>query len=233
LKNLGIPLWLIIVGSILFFLIGQIEAPIVAHLWLNPWPEFRDVMSNSFYEGGPMGVSDIGVTIAIICFFLWLPRRKKNQTSEILSRENLKFIWQTALLTACISVHSLKWLIGRARPKVFFGEHLINQLTVDSLKQLRLPGFMPIFGPRGLSLNSFPSGHTASCAILLVFCYILWPKNKSLSVLLGAAVITLSCAMGAARSMAGMHWLSDSVASIFLTWPIIHVYYSKLPVHKP
>ena len=205
----------------------------MAQLWQHPWPEFRDVMSSSFYEGGPMGVSDIGVTIAIICFFLWVPKRQKNQPSEFLSTENLKFIWQTGLLTAVISVHSLKWLIGRARPKVFFAEHLGNQFTFDSLKQLRLPGFIPIFGPRGLSLNSFPSGHTASCAVLLVFCYILWPKHKLLSILLGAAIITLSCAMGAARSMAGMHWLSDSVASIFLTWAIIHVYYSKLRIQKP
>ena len=179
-----------------------------------------------------MGVSDIGVTTAIICFFLWLPKRQKSQPSESLSTENLKFIWQTGLLTAVISVHSLKWLIGRARPKVFFGEHLSTQFTVDSLKQLHLPGFMPIFGPRGLSLNSFPSGHTASCAVLLVFCYILWPRHKSLSILLGATIINLSCAMGAARSMAGMHWLSDSVASIFLTWAIIHIYSSWLRIHS-
>jgi len=209
------------VGLTLFFLIGRIEAGLVVHLWRSPWPAFRDFMADSLYEGDFIGASDFGVTAAILCFIIWVYRRRGGSWLGRLSINELKFIWLSSFMTAILAVHSLKWIIGRARPNVFFESLGYGLLTQDQLNGMSLPGFLPLFGPRGIGLNSFPSGHTASCAILLTFSYVLWPKKKAVSLFFGLCVLTLSIAMGAARSMSGMHWLSDSVASVFLTWSII------------
>lgn len=222
------PLLLIAIGAGLFFCVGQVEAPIVAGLWKNPWPAFRDFMANSVYEGDTVGASDFGVTAAIVCFFIWLYRRKTGSQYGNFSNDNLKFIWLSSFLTAIVTVHSLKWIIVRLRPHVFFDTTGQQLLTMENLHDLSLPGFLPLLGPRGIGLNSFPSGHTASCAILLTFSYVLWPKNRAISIIFGLVVLIFAATMAAARSMAGMHWLSDSVASIFLTWALIHYNWHRI-----
>lgn len=220
-KLLPLHFLLLPIGLILFFLTGRIEAPLVVNLWRSPWPTFRDFMADSIYEGDFVGASDFGVTAAIVCFIIWIYRRRGGSRLTRLSIPELKFIWLSSFMTAIIAVHSLKWIIGRARPNVFFETLGYGLLTEDQVNAMSLPGFLPLLGPRGIGLNSFPSGHTASCAILLTFSYVLWPKNKAISLIFGGCVLILTIAMGTARSMSGMHWLSDSVASIFLSWSII------------
>ena len=227
-RNIWMICLLLSIGTIAFILVGSIEAPFVVNLWQAPVPWFRDFMADSIYEGDFIGASDFGVTAAIICFLVWLRRRKSPDQNRFFSKHDLRFIWLSSFLTAIVAVHGLKWVIARARPNRFFemlGQDAINS---ENLASLSLPGFLPLIGPRGMGLNSFPSGHTASCTILLAFSYVLWPKNKAASLITGALVLALSGAMGAARSMAGMHWLSDSVASVFLTWSIIHVTWHKI-----
>lgn len=219
---------LLLLGTICFIVVGRIEAPLVVNLWQAPVPWFRDFMADSIYEGHFIGASDLGVTAAVICFLVWLRRRKSQDDDKFLSKHDLRFIWLSSFLTAIIAVHGLKWVVARARPNRFFDMLGQDALDPDRLASLTMPGFLPLIGPRGLGLNSFPSGHTASCTILLTFSYVLWPKNKALSIITGALVLALSGAMGAARSMAGMHWLSDSVASVFLTWCVIHVTWHKI-----
>ena len=225
---LTVPLLILAIGSSVFVYVGQIEAPIVADLWKSPWPAFRDFMANSVYEGDSVGGSDLGVTAAIVCFFLWLKRRKSPAPNGGLSNNDLKFIWLSSFLTAIVTVHSLKWIIGRLRPHAFFDAMDRQLLSIESLQSLSMPGFLPLIGPRGIGLNSFPSGHTASCAILLTFSYVLWPKNRAAGLAFALVVLVFAGAMAAARSMAGMHWLSDSVASIFLTWSLIHYSWHRI-----
>ena len=221
-------LMLLVVGALLFFVVGQVEAPIVANLWKAPWPAFRDFMANSVYEGEAFGASDFGVTASILCFLQWLRQRKAAGSQGRFTSKELKFVWLSSFLTAIVTVHSLKWIIGRLRPHAFFNTMGHQLLTLEGLQNVALPGFLPLLGPRGIGLNSFPSGHTASCAILLTFSYVMWPKNKAASLIFGLAVLAFAAAMAAARSMAGMHWLSDSVASIFLTWSLIHYNWYKI-----
>lgn len=226
--NRVIPWAIVAVGAILFWHMAQIEAPMVAAYWLNPEPAFRDFMANSVYEGRSFGGSDIGVTLAIICFFTWIYTRHSSRKSALLTPKELKFVWLSSLTTALLAVHSLKWIISRARPKVI----LSPDMPFESLSAMTWPGFMPLDGPRGLDWNSFPSGHTASCAILLSFAYILWPRNRALSLTAYFLVAAYCVLMGVARSMAGMHWLSDSVASFFLAWTVIHVMANRMAIHS-
>jgi membrane-associated phospholipid phosphatase len=76
-------------------------------------------------------------------------------------------------------------------------------------------------GPRGFSYNSFPSGHAASCAVLIALVY-LFPKHRVIErAVTTSTLIVLTTAMAIGRSMAGMHWLSDSIASFFIVWAVV------------
>lgn len=216
------------VGFLLTVITAQFEAPLVFDFYRNPLPEFRNFMANSYFEGRPFGGSDIGVSIAILTFITWIMIQKRKAPESQIYLPKLKFLWMSALLTALLAVHSLKWLISRARPKV-----ILNDLGSDAITQMTWPGFMPWDGPRGIDWNSFPSGHTASCAIMIAYAYLLWPKHRLVGVITFLGVALYSGLMGVARSMAGMHWLSDSVASFFLAWAIIDVTARRVLSSKP
>jgi len=215
-------------GIAAFCVVALYEPPLVWYFWQNPWPGFRDFMSQSMYEGGAPGGSDIGVTAAIICFLAWLYERKKSVPAKLIGLEAKRFIWLSGLITSVVAVHTLKWIVSRARPKIFFAlGNAVNGET-GNLSGIQWAGFMPFDGPRGSTFNSFPSGHTASAAILLSFCYLIGAKRPLLGYFFGTLVFIFSCMMAVARSMAGMHWLSDSVASFFITWIIVDYLFSRM-----
>lgn len=217
---------ILIAGVILTLTTTQFEAPVVLDFYRNPWPEFRNFMANSFFEGRPFGGSDIGVTLALIAFAIWIYQRSQRKSDAPSIAAKLKFLWLTGLLTAICGVHSLKWIVSRARPKVI----LTPDTQVDTMINLTWPGFMPWDGPRGLDWNSFPSGHTASCAIMIAYAYLVWPKHRAAGITVFVAVTIYCGLMAIARSMAGMHWLSDSVASFFLAWFIIDMVARRLGI---
>ena len=224
-RSLGI----FVVGMILSLGVMQFEAPVVLELFRNPNITFRNFMANSYFEGRPFGGSDIGVTIAVVAFLVWIYRRKDKNNHSSNAQTSLKFLWLTALCTAVFAVHSLKWIFSRARPKMI----LSIDMTPESLVLMTWPGFMSWDGPRGVDYNSFPSGHTASCAIMIAYAYLLWPKHRGASSLVFAVVTIYSCMMAAARSMSGMHWISDSIASYFLAWMIVDIFAKRLNISSP
>lgn len=226
------PVLILVAGALAFAAVVQCEAPAVYQLWTSPWPMFREIMSRSVYEGGAVGASDVSVTIAVLAFFKWIRNKRAKIESQNTEQIRLKFIWLTALCTSFATVHSLKWLISRARPKVFFSHEIFPRYTLEQLESVQWAGFMPWNGTRGMSWNSFPSGHTATATILLIGCYLYWSKSRSLSVIMWMIFTIFAVAMGVARSMAGMHWLSDSVASYFLVWSIIHIFSMKMKIHS-
>jgi membrane-associated phospholipid phosphatase len=213
---------ILLIGACAVYGAAQVEALYVYDLWLHPWPWFRDFMAHSIFEGEAFGGSDIGVLFAIICFFAWLARRRGKTILPWFSTLELRFIWLASLLTSIVSVHSLKWIISRARPKIIFTPEYLGIDPVGFLTRLRWPGFMPMDGPRGLTFNSFPSGHTAACAILMTVSYVCWRRKPGFSAAFFMIVMLFCVLMAVARSMAGMHWISDSIASFFITWAVIH-----------
>ena len=221
-RQLASPLIILLIGTVAFYIVALQETSWVLYLWNNPWPEFRDIMSQSFYEGKAPGASDLGVTAAIICFISWVYSKRKDINHSFLSLGAKKFVWSTGLITSVFVVHTLKLIISRARPKIFFSRNAMDPIGTDQLMGIHWAGFMPFDGPRGSSFNSFPSGHTASCALLLTFCYLIGTKRPLLGYLSAVLVFIFCALMALARSMAGMHWLSDSVASFFMTWAIVH-----------
>jgi membrane-associated phospholipid phosphatase len=221
------PILILLLGACVVYGTAQVEALFVYELWQNPVPWFRDFMAHSIFEGEAFGGSDIGILFAMVCFFAWLARRRGRMVLTWFSVPELKFIWLASLLTSIISVHSLKWIVSRARPKIIFTPDYLGMDPVAVLTPMRWPGFMSIDGPRGLTYNSFPSGHTAACAILMTVSYVWWRRKPGFSLGFFVLVFLFCVLMAIARSMAGMHWLSDSVASFFITWAVIQT------VHNP
>lgn len=227
-------IWLIlIIGILCFWQLALIETPLVVNFWRNPDAGFRDFMAQSFYEGDAFGGSDIGVTLGIICFFIWVLYKVSGKSSRFINHKELKYIWLSSLISGLVIVHSLKWFVSRARPKEALPNILSQEISLEQLANITWPGFMAWDGPRGPGWNSFPSGHTASCAIMLVFAYIAWPRSRASSITLFMLIAGYCFLMAIARSMAGMHWLSDSVASFFLTWAVIHFMAIRMKILEP
>ena len=208
---------LLFVGAICFCLMGLKDSVWTYALWRHPWPEYTHIMARSVFEGELPGVSDIGVVLPIAAFFIWLKRRRDPALARYANK--LKFIFISTIMSSIIVVQTVKILISRARPKVFESE-VLDKLNGDP-SSIWLPGYMGWDGPRGYSYNSFPSGHAASCAVLIALVY-LFPATRIVArSLTASAVILLTAAMAVARSMAGMHWLSDSIASFFIVWAVV------------
>ncbi len=220
------PTLILLAGAIAIYGAAQIEAVLVYQLWQQPWPGFRDFMAHSIFEGEAFGGSDIGIVFAVVCFFGWVARKRGKILLPFFSTSELRFIWLASLLTSIVSVHSLKWIVSRARPKIVFTPDHLGLDPIGFLSQLRWPGFMPIDGPRGLTFNSFPSGHTAACAILVTVSYVAWRRRPKFSAVFFLVVMLFCASMAIARSMAGMHWISDSIASFFITWAVIQAVHS-------
>lgn len=233
LRFLTIPRWrrlaIFCSGVIVFIFVGRQDGLWAKSLFDQPWPYFTDVMSRSFYEGDLPGTSDLGVTLPIAAFFLWLYQKYGRQPRQWVEPQKLQFIFLSGLFASLVTIHSLKWLISRARPKVFFQE-VLPTLNTDLSTQV-LPGFMGWTGPRGYSWNSFPSGHTSTCALLLTLVYLSSRSHKQQIALFGG-IFLLCATMAAARAMAGMHWISDSVASFFLVWMVVDIVHQKT-LRKP
>jgi membrane-associated phospholipid phosphatase len=214
------PLYILGAGILLFVFAGIRDIAWTRHLYENPWRDFSNVMARSLFEGELPGASDIGVVIAIGVFgtWAWIKYSKKNLNQ--VTKQNLKFSLLSAVLTPLIIVQSLKWIIvSRARPKVYFSEILPTLPNPENLVQF-FPGFMGLGGPRGYSWSSFPSGHSSTCALLLFLVYLLG-RNKLEKSAIFLAVFLFTAAMAVARSMDGMHWFSDSIASFFIVWTFI------------
>jgi lipid A 4'-phosphatase len=92
-----------------------------------------------------------------------------------------------------IVVDVLKFLFGRARPKLLFGESIYY------------------FGGLGVGADrwSFPSGHSATIVALMTALWVLWPQHI-LFYILAAAIVSLS------RVAVGAHYLSDVLAGALI-----------------
>lgn len=226
-----VPLMIFTLGATCFCWLATIEAPLVYTLYQNPWVNFEQFMARSIYEGGAFGGSDVGVTLGILAYLLWLARRGANSQKFFFTQQELKFVWMSSLFSALIFIHSLKWIVSRVRPKLFFTETPDWTIKGLDLATLKWPGFLSFDAPRGIGWNSFPSGHAGSVAILLCYAYIFRRKNRYLGIAIGLLVFLYSSAMTVARSMGGMHWLTDGVASFFGVWVIIHIFAGRMQIN--
>jgi len=191
--------------------------------WLDHW------MDRTLFEGEGLGGGDPVILFLILVVCLYYIAWKKGVASRLyVWRPHLGFILFTAITTSVMMVHSLKWVMGRARPSlVMKGVHPFSDWFE----------FGPHFITEGTYRGSLPSGHTAQVFTLMALAYVLLlavPKFKSqnlLGWLWGSVTLLYTLLMALSRCMKLSHWPSDVLFSLGLSWILMHlIYYTLLRI---
>ena len=127
--------------------------------WFDRW------MAQSLFEGESLGGGDPVIFFLFFVALAYFAAWKKGPASRFYAwRPHLGFILVTAMTTSVMMVHSLKWVVGRARP---------SYVVKGLLPYTGWFEFGPHFITEGTYRGSLPSGHTAQVFILMTVAYIL------------------------------------------------------------
>jgi len=207
-------------AAITMILSTRVDYPWTVSLGEHRWPFLVQVMGQTLFEGESFGGVDPVILFLIIVTLAYYLAWKKPNERLLRWRPHLGFILTGAVIGGIYIVHSLKWIMGRARPEsVIYG----------GLPFTEGFAFGPHFITEGIYRGAFPSGHTAEAMILFTLAYIFWgaPGSSTRQRLFGgcwaAAALLYSLAVGIGRSMALSHWLTDVTGSIVLSWLAYHV----------
>lgn len=224
-NNLFTPAFLIL---ILLFPLIMIPLSFVDYEWTmfiyeNRNEVFGEFMRRTLFEGDAFGASDPGIIFFMLMVTgYFVSCGKKVSGWRLGLRPQFGFAVFSALIGALGLVHSLKWIVGRARPN------------------LVLKGKQPFtdwyewgsqFVSDGIFFGSFPSGHTGSAFMLITFSYILVANiNFSLKYrvagwIWGVFSLVFAVGMGIGRSMTLHHWVTDCVGVILMAWAATHYIY--------
>jgi len=205
--------------------LGFVDVDLVLFIHEYQVKRFGRLMGRSIINGGIPGASDPAIIYQLlIAAFYFAYSRKRANPAFHQYRPFLGFALFSCLFTGLGLVHSLKWIIGRARPNVV--------LKGD----IRLPytdwyEFGPQFISDGVFYGSFPSGHTATVFLMITVAYLLAGdrtnpiKTRLSGWLWGLVVLLYTSVMIVGRSMTYDHWITDSVGITLLSWISIHIIY--------
>jgi PAP2 superfamily protein len=189
-------------------------------VWLDRW------MAQSLFEGEPMGGGDPVILILLFVTGAYYLAWKKGPASRFFAwRPHLGFILVTAMTTSVMMVHSLKWVMGRARP---------SSVVKELLPYTDWFEFGPHFISQGTYRGSLPSGHTAQAFILITIAYILlqapskFKHQRLMGWLWGVTSLAYTLLMGISRCMHLSHWCSDVAFSMGMSWILMHLIYHRL-----
>ncbi len=187
------------------------------------WSYFAELMRRSMFEGGGLGGSDPAVfylLFALAGYYLSHSEKKYPRLQPY--RSFFGFVTLTSALAGLGVVHTVKWVVGRARP---------HEVIKQGLEYTNWYEFGAHYVAEGIFFGSFISGHTAIVAIFLTLAYILAgdpllsKKWRIAGWIWGGISLSYSVIMLVARAMSRAHWISDSLASLVLVWGLTHVIY--------
>lgn len=189
----------------------------------HKWPVLERWMNRSVFEGDAIGLNDpvIFFLMGVIMMY-YLGWRSGKMTRMAALRPQCGFVLTSALIGAVYLVHSLKWIVGRARPA---------EVLHGGWPYTHWFSFGPHFVTEGIFSGSFPSGHTAQIFILMTITYALAADPFSFRTVRifgwfwALVSLALASGMAAARCMSLSHWLSDCLGSILFGWMIMHLLY--------
>ncbi len=215
-------LLLILVGTALGAAhVARIDYPWTLALHRSDWKPLSSFMARSVFEGEGIGGSDAAVALialSLILYGLSCWRPGKARLARV--RPYLGFVFTYGVVSCFLMTHSLKWIVGRARPS------LVLKKGMDFTHWFQ---FGPHLPADGSSLGSFPSGHTGLVFAFMALAYV-WFDRCSASCraptgggLLGLLALGYAFLMAAARSMSLSHWISDGLFTIALSWVVMHV----------
>ncbi len=187
------------------------------------WPRIETIMGRSMFEGEGIGANDAVLLMLLGAILLYyLACRKPELKIWAAWRSQAGFILVSALVTGVYFVHSLKWIMGRARPDLVFNKGMAFSHWFS---------FGPHFITDGVYYGSFPSGHTSQMFILMSVAYVLagdsrLPKPARMAGWFwGTGAVGASLVMGLTRCMTLSHWLTDILGSILVGWILMHLLY--------
>ena len=228
-KTSTIPYRLILFGSawlLGMFLLVPVDYEWTLFLRRHRIAWFARWMAQSLFEGDSLGGGDPVIFFLLLVALAYLSAWKKGPASRFYAwRPHLGFILVTAMTNSIMMVHSLKWVMGRARPS-----YVVKGLLPfsDWFK------FGPQFLTEGAYRGSLPSGHTAQVFILMTLAYLLLlspPRFKHQRLLgwaWGGFSLLFTLLMGISRCMRLSHWFSDIAFAMGMSWILMHVIYYHL-----
>ena len=225
----------VLIGLVSGFFMVMIPLSMVDFEWTlylhaNQHEFLGEFMRRTLFEGGKFGASDPAIVFVLFVMFAYFRNNPQEQIDQFgFFRPQLGFLVVSALITGLGLVHSIKYIVGRARP---------DQVLKHSYPYSQWFEFGPQFVADGIFYGSFPSGHTAAVFMLMTLSYILIfdptkpRKAKIAGWMWGGLILTMTSLMIIARSMTLHHWLSDSIGITFLCWITTHLlffYIFKIP----
>ncbi len=197
----GQPLWGLLIAT------GS-----AAGMWL---PSFSYLENRGLLAGVPLWVELMVVAIAVIAAILFaeIPGRRTTMRLSLLCCAGF---WMMVANNAVI--HGLKLIWNRTR---------FDQM----LGQGDFGAFSPWYQPFANGGTSFPSGHTAAAAgiLLLILAADIFPLVARHKWLAGIICTTYIAAMAISRMVMGRHFLTDTVAAVLIVWGLFAVvHHSKL-----
>lgn len=118
-------------------------------------------------------------------------------------------LWYIFTMVAVVGVvaNFCKWLLGRARPSLYFSEHVVG------------------FAPKWLSYDalymSFPSGHSAVVFAFAFACGLVFPRYRWWA-------LCFAILIASSRVVLVWHYFSDVIAGALLAHVICHGCYARL-----
>jgi len=180
-------------------------------------------MARTIFEGKGFGGGDPVIFFIFLVLTAYYLAWKHGATSRFYAwRPQLGFILVSGLTGSMMMVHSLKWIMGRARPAL---------VVKDKMPFTDWFMFGPHFITEGTYRGSFPSGHTAQAFVLVSLAYVLaaaWHRQRSIRLsgwAYGGLALAYAVTMGISRCMHLSHWLSDVVGALGLSWILMHAFY--------
>ncbi len=200
--------------------IHHVDYDVTLYLKQNTWPQFEDFYSRTLFEGDLPGAGDVSIIGMLICLVLYLFSATKEQLARW--RAELGFGIFAGLISALCFVHTVKWVVGRARPKEVLKSHLAysDWFTTG-----------PHFISEGIYRGSFPSGHTLAALLPLLLAYMLaGNRENSLKIRIAGVIVGILALLNAggmalARPMSLNHWISDGLLGMLIGWLLIHICY--------
>lgn len=192
---------------------------------------FADFFNRSLFNGDSQpGAGDFLYPLLLVAVVLYLPSwlwkdayvitRGRLQAALLFLRPLTGFVLTSAFCSALLFVHTVKQVVGRARP----GDVFEGKMAFSAWHQNGSHFFV-----HGSYTGSLPSGHTATASISLIFVYVLLAllekryRRVGWSALVLAVLFTIS--MGISRMMSASHWLTDVALTLFAEWALIHIFF--------
>ena len=219
-------LFLILLFPIIMIPLGFMDVQWTVLLYKTGFENFGKFMQRTLFNGSKPGLSDPAIILQLVNlgFYLYYSRKRQSVWLDRY-RPFFGFMVFCSFFTGLGLVHSVKWVLGRARPYLV----LDGKLDYSSWHE-----FGSQFVTDGVFYGSFPSGHTATVFLLITLSYYLVanPNNSTKAKLIGwiwgIIVFVMTIMMILGRSITLHHWLTDSVGIMLLSWIFIHLIYFRI-----